>query len=243
MTEQHMQKYSGFELEDAEQIEAEFGKSASSFLKLKVGKNTIRVLPGHGGEKALKVVWEHQFNTPNGFVNFACPRYMAKRSCIACMKADSLKASGNPADYERAKDFFAKCRVYTNVIDRAEPEVGPKVWAFGKNIYQQLKDIRDDEDFGGDFTHPETGFDIVVNRLGTTKNDTKYFCKGRQQSPLGNNDWLEHMHSLTKYAAILSENEIRDRIAGGRKETSQRSGSSTIVDQTFDDRGVDDPPF
>ncbi len=161
---EHMVKYGSFDMEDADDIDNEMSKSFSAeWMKIKVGKNVVRFLPPPLGSKALRMVWEHQLNLPNGdFRNFACSRLMAEKACMICRKADQLKATGNPADFDRAKGLFPRKRIYANVIDRSEPEIGPKILAFGVKIWDQLKEIREDEDFGGDFTNPETGFDIVI---------------------------------------------------------------------------------
>lgn len=250
MTEtQALQKYSGFELDDAEELDEEMAKGSSNtdWMKLKVGKNIVRFLPALSGEKPFRMVREHQLNINSKFINFACPKAMAKKPCPVCTKADELKRSGNPADHERAKDWFPRKRIYSYVIDRAEPDVGPKVFAFGKKIWDQVKEIREDEDFGGDFTDPEGGFDIVIKRKGTTKNDTDYRAKATRQSPLGNGAWLEQIQSLNRFGKILTEQEIIEKLGGssdsGGGGGGTKSGGGTVVDASFDDVDDDDSPF
>ena len=250
MADQALQKYTGFELDDADALDEEMSKSVSGdWMKLKVGKNRVRFLPGLPGEKPLKLVWEHQLNFEDGkFINFACPRMMAKKPCGTCRKADHLKTTGNPADLDRAKEMFAKRRIYANIIDRSDTESGPKTFAFGKKIWEQLKLIRDDEDFGGDFTHPVTGFDVVIQRKGTTKNNTEYLCKATRQSQLGNDEWLEQVQSLKGHAQILTPEQIKEKLgmddSDRGKGAAKPDSSSTVVDATFEEVVDDeDLPF
>lgn len=243
-----LQQYGSFDLEDVDDIDEEMSKGSGAYIKLKVGKNVVRFLPPLSGHKAVTLVWEHQLNLPDGsFVNFACPRLMAKRMCIVCRKADALKTTGNPADFDRAKDLFARRRIYANVIDRADPEAGPKVFAFGKKIWEQIKGLRTDEDVGGDFTHPEEGFDIIVNRTGSTKNDTSYNVIPGRTSELGNLEWIGAQQPVERFAQVLSEEKIRERLGGkadaggGQKQAADQGG--TVVDASFEAADDDEPPF
>lgn len=248
MAETSLQRYGSFDLEDVDVIDGEMDRGSSAFVKLKVGKNVVRFLPPLSGHKAVRLVWEHQINLPDGsFVNFACPRLMAKTGCIACKKADALKITGNPADLDRAKELFARRRIYANVIDRSDPDAGPKVFAFGKKIWEQLKALRTDEDVGGDFTSPDEGFDIIVNRTGTTKNDTTYNVIPGRTSALGNTEWIDAQQPVDRFAQVLTEAQIREKLggkadAGGGQQQSVPQGS-TVVDASFEEAGEDDTPF
>jgi len=243
-TTQAMQQYSGFELDDAEALDEEMSKGVSEWMKWKVGKNVVRFLPAPVGQKPFVLVLEHQLNIAGKFINFACPRQMAKKACPVCRKIDEKKTTGNPADYERAKEWFPRKRIYAYCIDRVEPEMGPKIVAVGKQIWEQLKQMREDVDFGGDFTHPITGFDVVVNRKGTSKHDTEYLCKPTRQSELGNDEWLAQVGDLSRFGRLFTEKEILEKL--GSKQDNDQSGSkerfddSSMVDALFVDVGDDD---
>jgi len=214
----NLAKYGTYDLESAEKEMEDSEKSggSTSYMKLKEGKNVVRILPPFpGGKSPFRVIWEHYVNKPGGeSVRFVCPRMEAKQPCAACAKADKLKATGNSADFTMAKEFFAKRRVYTNVIDRSEPEAGPKILAFGKMIHEALIKLRKNPDWGGDFCHPVKGFDVVIERSGTTKNDTEYEVTPKKTSPLGDESWLDGMHDLEKQATVLTMEEIRAKFAG-----------------------------
>lgn len=241
---QELQKYGGFLLDDAEALDAEMGKGGSAdWMKIRVGKNVVRFLPAPVGRKPFVLVKEHQLNINNTFINFACPKQMGKKPCPVCKKIDQMKSTGNPADFERAKEWFPRKRIYSYCIDRNEPEVGPKLYAFGRKIWEQLKELREDEDFGGDFTHPESGFDVVVKRKGTTKNDTAYSCRATRQSALGNDAWLPMVGDLTRFAKILSEEEILEKLGGQAADDADDGDSGAVVDSSFEEVGDSKVPF
>lgn len=200
----------------AEQEEAEKFSGGTPFFKFKPGKNLLRFLPPPLGKKSpMKRVMTHGINLPNGgFVSIACARLEAKQPCIICQRADQLRSSHNPADQDKAKDLFAKPRIYANAIDREHPEDGPQVVAFGKQIHEALLALRNDPDAGGDFTNPETGFDIVIERKGTGKNDTEYkVFAARKASPLGDLNWIEQQSNLDVFGKILTPEEIRAKVS------------------------------
>lgn len=215
----NIQKWGSYEVDAAEAEQQELDKLGSStFMKLKVGRNVIRILPPKVGQRSPFVMtFQHVINRPGQDkpLSFNCPRMMAKEPCPVCQRAEKMKSSGRDADYKAASALFPRLRVYCNVIDRSNPEAGPKVLAIGKTIHSDLVALRNDQDAGGDFTHPENGFDIIIKRTGTTKNDTGYDVKpARNESPLGNLEWIEMQENLARYAVVPSIDDIRKLLAG-----------------------------
>lgn len=235
-------KYGSYELEEADREESDNQNTGAEFIKLEVGRNIVRILPPPLGKKSpFRVVWTHYFTPPGSqtSVSFACPAREAQKPCPMCDTADRLKSSGNPADHERAKAFFARRRVYANAINRNSPEAGVQILGFGKGIHDDLIALRKNPDWGGDFTHPETGFDIVIERKGTTKNDTEYKVYPKKQSPLGNLEWLENQPDLDKLSKVLTPEQIKAKVSGqsevsGSAGGQPASGSGTVVDATLD---------
>lgn len=211
-------KYGTYEVEAADKEAEDLERGSTEFLKFKVGRTVMRLLPPPLGKKSpFRVVWTHYVNLPGAAdpISFACPRQEGKKPCPICSRADQLKGTGNPADYDRAKELFAKRRIYANVINREEPEKGPVVAGFGKTIHEALVALRRDPDAGGDFCHPDSGYDIIIERKGTGKNDTEYkVFPARKSTPLGNMDWIEVQHDLERYAQILTPEEIRAKLSG-----------------------------
>lgn len=216
----NLTKYGDFSIEDAEAAEEELSKLGSAdYFKPAAGKNVVRFLPGRTpGDKPFVVVQQHFVNLPGGKqVSFVCPRVHAKRPCPACSKSDKLRASGNPNDAQAAKELFPGTRVYSAIVDRKNPEGGVVIYPFGKKVYEQLLAIRKNEEGGGNFCDPgPMGFDIVIERKGTTKNDTEYkVLPARKESPLGDETWLEQVPDLKRYAIVDTEEELQRKLGGG----------------------------
>lgn len=205
----NIQTWGTFEEEALQQDDALAGRGGSSILKIGVGRNVLRFLPPMLGERTIfAIAHQHYVKLPGlaDPVSFNCPHLHGVGVCPVCRKVDELRATGNAADYEMAGELRAKLRVFANVIDRAHPDLGPQTVAFGKGVYEALSAIRKDRDAGGDFTHPLTGFDIVITRKGSGKNDTEYDVKtARQSSPLhpsGDLTWLENPPNLKQYNRV-----------------------------------------
>jgi hypothetical protein len=214
-----MVKWGSYEIDAAkEEQEALDQSGGSSFFKLKPGRNVVRFLPPKVGQRTpFVMVHQHYVQLPGQTnpASFNCPRVMAKRSCAICARVDELRATGNPADYDMAGQLFPKLRIFANIIDRSNPEQGPQVLAFGKQIHDALVKLRTDEDAGGDYTHPQEGFDIIITRTGTGKNDTKYTVNpARASSDLGDYEWIAIQPDLRRFANVPSDADIQAAIAG-----------------------------
>jgi hypothetical protein len=206
---------------EAAKADAAAGDGDETFMKLKEGRSLVRILPPRAGETSpFRVVRQH-FIKPAGNgspVVFVCPRVASKGRCPACEQAAKLRATGLKIDRDRAWELMPKMRVFANVIDRNDMDAGPKVLGFGKMIYEELVDLRQDPDSGGDFTHPEKGYDIIITRKGTGKNDTSYSVKlARSASPITDDDeeaslWYESMENLDQFAAVKPYEDICDEL-------------------------------
>jgi hypothetical protein len=206
---------------EVEDLEAE-----SEFLKIKEGTTQLRVLPKRLGTSArspLVKVYQHYLDLPGltSTVSFNCPRMMARRPCGACKKADELRATGNPADFDMAGEIRASKRVYANVINRANPGRGPIIWAFGKTIHEELMALAHNDEWG-DFSDPtDAGYDIIITRKGTGKRDTRYKVNGaRDCTPLSDDAaqvtaWLDMLHDLDRFMRVPSDEELARMLPGG----------------------------
>lgn len=190
------------------------------FLKLAVGKNVVRFLPPVAPSKTcFVIVHEHYIDVPGakGPMVSACPRMMAKQPCVVCSRVAELNASGNPADRDAAYRMRAQKRIYSNVIDRRRPEMGPVILGYGKSIFDQLMGILEDPDAGGDFTNPtEAGCDVVIERVGQGKDDTKYTVRcSRKNSPLGDMAWIgQQQNILAKVGQAKATEELQRYLRG-----------------------------
>ena len=206
-------------------------QSGGQFLRFTVGKTHLRILPPPLGQQSAWVtVHEHFLNPPGGKpVRFACPRMMLKpaQACPACSRADELAKTGNRADRDRAWELRPKVRGYMAAINRKEPEKGVQVVAAGKLILDKLVKIyKDEEEWpatakSGNFTHPVDGFDIVVTRVGTGKNDTNYEAKAAKAgvSRLAPTDdeideILDSAPDLMRFAKVPDADALSEMLAG-----------------------------
>ena len=83
--------------------------------------------------------------------------------------------------------------------------MGVRLWEFGKNVYQQLLSIADDEDYGN-FTDINNGFDFTLTvepgeMSGRTFLKVASISPKRKESPLGDdadliNEWLENQTNV-----------------------------------------------
>jgi len=209
-----------------------------SYMKLVEGDNVVRFLPPRIGKTTpLCTTFSHYMELPDGRkVSFNCPRMMAKRACIVCAKGEQLRNSRSMTDQKAGKRLFPRIRVYANVIDRNNEALGVQILAFGKGIMDDLTKIRQDRRKGGNFTHPETGRDIIITRKGIGQFDTEYSVSPDvSASPLhadpGQADeWLEMAYDLDPFGTVLSDDDIRAKVRGEEADAPpQRSAPKTIA--------------
>lgn len=240
----NIQKWGEFTVEAATETEQQIA-SGGTFWKAKVGKNKIRVLPPPPGQaKPWIITYEHRVEVPGSKrpVTFCCPRVMAKQVCPMCQKADELSRSGNPADVDRAADLRPRMRAYMNIIDRREPEKGVQIYAAGKTVIESMAKIRKDEDIGGNFTHPTEGFDLIIERTGTSKNDTEYSVfPSKQVTPLAPPDELDAIREdapdLGRFSRLKTIDEIKKEMAVASGQAVGTTRQRTAQDDVEGDIG------
>jgi hypothetical protein len=233
----NLTKYGEWGDDAAKQDAAASTAGSKAFLKLVEGDNVMRFLPPKIGRPSpFAVTYSHYVELPTGDkVSFNCPRMMAKRSCIVCAKGDQLRSSRSAADQKAGKRLFPRLRVYANVIDRNAEEKGVQILAFGKGVMEDLTGIRQNPRKGGNFTHPETGRDIIIGRKGTGQFDTEYdVAPDIQASPLHHDpgqadEWLEMAYDLDQFLTVLSDEEIRAKVRGEEAEPEPQRNAPRIA--------------
>lgn len=224
--------YGSYEMDAAREEKEDLDKSGGgAFFKFADGRNKVRFLPPPIGKRSPFVVtYQHYVQIPPGSDNgmsFNCPRMMAKRPCPICQLIDQMKGTGAKADFDIADKMKARARVYANIIERKAPEAGPQVVAFGKKIHEQLVALRENEDAGGDFTHPIEGFDIIVEKAGKMLNTTYKVMADRNSSKLGDMEWIDQQTDLDRFGIVQPYEEIAEKIreegyevGGGRQRAA-----------------------
>ena len=187
----NFREYQGYAVEDSDAASTEAkALSGNMYMDLEVGDNLLRFLPLEAGQKnPYRATSMHYVDPLPGMENkaiFACPRVELKQVCPACTRQKALSKSRDPADQALAKQLRGGLRVFACVINRASPNTGPVIVGFGKQVLDGLKALRRSPRLGGDFTNPgPKGFDVVIHREGTGKDDTVYTVHAdRTNSPL-----------------------------------------------------------
>lgn len=225
---------------------------SGNYWKPKAGDNRIRLLPTRRGlhPAPFVVTWNHYIEIPgkeNG-IPFNCPRkHKAGHPCPACIRADELRQTGNPADYKAAGMFIPKLRVYANIIDRKNPDEGPRVFAFGKTVYDPLMSYRSkDPDQDEPFTNlDDTGCDVLIRKTGEKK-ETKYEVRlAKTHTPAGPDaaqvrEWMEALRDLRPEAKILTVDQIRAKLRGDEDGTGRRAQPGNRARSVVDDMSGDD---
>jgi hypothetical protein len=228
--------YEDFDLDALQQDREDSKKSSKSknLGALPQGKTVLRMGPPRPGTKTpWRPVWMHYVDVPglDNSVAFVCPRMEAKLPCRVCTKAKQMQASNNPVDQKRGENLLPQRQLFANVFQRAAPEEGWKVWKFGTMIHKKLIEIRDpDEGLGLNFTHPVNGYDLIIIRTGEKKN-TRYSVAVDPKGPsplLPDNaemtELLQQMHNLESLAAVPSDHDIQEMLAGRRPQPKPQTG-------------------
>ena len=85
--------------------------------------------------------------------------------------ASKLYKEDDKASKDMAKKLFPKMRIFAPVLVRGEEEKGVRLWEFGKQVYQELLSMAEDEDIG-DFTDLLEGRDMLVTKKHLKKKVT-----------------------------------------------------------------------
>lgn len=232
--------------------------SGGEYWKPEVGRNIVRFLPPRVGQQSPFVVNHQHFVRMPGVdkpIVFSCPRMHEQKRCLVCSKADQLEASGSQRDAAAARDLRPSRRMFANIVVNPS-EAGAKIslWGFGKTVYDQLRAIKEDDENGGDFLNPKTGFDISVRRKGTGKTDTEYHLQAaRQSTPLANPDWLSALPDLRKLIKVPTEEQQRRLLDGEdpkdvwadseRKPRREAAMSGDVIDVDPGGRTAEDDLF
>lgn len=208
----------------------------SKLFKFPEGKTTIRIAPPRPDAKVRSpffIVSEHFVDIPGvGRGGFVCPRAQANQKCPLCEKALKLLATGNPKDADAAQKLSPEPKAYTAFLVRGQESRGWQVAAFTSGTHKKLKMILQDPDpaDGGNFTHPMTGFDIVITRTGQEL-ATRYDVKARTSTrgPLENDpdemdDLLASIPDLSKHGNVPTLEEIQAKLRGERSPKTLSAG-------------------
>jgi hypothetical protein len=131
------------------------------FFKPKPGKYQIRILPSKFDKSnPFREVYFH-YGFSKGPI-LALTNWNEKDPIAEFAK--NLRKSSDKEDWQLAKKIEPKLRYFVPVLVRGEEAQGPRLWEFGKLIYEQLLGIAADEDYG-DFTDITDGRDFTIEAV------------------------------------------------------------------------------
>ena len=131
------------------------------FWKPKPGKYQIRILPSKFDKSnPFREVYFH-YGFSKGPI-LALTNWNEKDPIAEFAK--NLRKSSDKEDWQLAKKIEPKLRYFVPVLVRGEEAQGPRLWEFGKLIYEQLLGIAADEDYG-DFTDITDGRDFTIEAV------------------------------------------------------------------------------
>jgi hypothetical protein len=134
------------------------------FWKPKPGKYQIRILPSKFDKSnPFREVYFH-YGFSKGPI-LALTNWNEKDPIAEFAK--NLRKSSDKEDWQLAKKIEPKLRYFVPVLVRGEEAQGPRLWEFGKLIYEQLLGIAADEDYG-DFTDITDGRDFTIDAVEDT---------------------------------------------------------------------------
>lgn len=228
-------------------------KARQGRMQLQVGKNVVRVLPGRKGQKSpFYRVWLHYVKNPatpgkNGRP-LPCPLKNSNKPCVICKTVGNLRRSNNPLDAKAANDLSASRRIYANVVDMSAPDKGPQALEFGVKIYEDLlalmnKDPNDPSSVG-DITHPDTGYNIVIEKAVGDPNNlretTDYKVRAaKAPTVIADKKWLTAMKDLTQAIEGMTDEKVQALLEGRSDDTEfppadEGSTAGSVNDDLYD---------
>jgi len=181
-------------------------RTAPSYCKVpiwtpKEGQNLIRILPPWN-ERGLvfKVLALHWFGSKNNRVATLCLRQFQKR-CYICEIIQKLLAA-EVLTKETARVYYAVKRAFCNGLDLKELDKGVQIMSLPiKKVVQSLINYAKDPEYG-DFTHPENGYDIKIEKETAGLYPDYNVIPARKSSPLPDRRYLKELYNLDDFENI-----------------------------------------
>lgn len=223
-TETAIQKYGSVDLDAVEEEinqlkkEKEESKGRRPFLKLDEGATSVRVAPpwSPAAKIPFKKVWLHQLKDPSNLDSMAkfkvaCNlKNETSRSCLICKKVGELRRTGDQMDKDIAYAWSSVRKYYAQVVMKEKVEDGWLLWEMSRTAYNELLKIMRDPDSGGDFTNPVEGYDLIIDRTGKGKFDTRYSYRlSRKSSEFPKMELLNDMMNLDVMSKEVTDEQAQ----------------------------------
>ena len=133
--------------------------------KERTGQRRIRILPTRDGSSPFKEAWYHEIQVGGQWQKFYDPGKNDNERSPLNEVYEELMSTGKESDKELAKQYKARKFYIVKVIDRDNPQDGPKFWRFKHNYKNEgiLDKIIPIWRNKGDITDPDTGRDLIID--------------------------------------------------------------------------------
>jgi len=212
---------------------------SGNFWRPDVGEYTVRIVPFRNNDgQPFKERWFYYGIGDNpGLLTL---RQFGKPDPVQDL-IDKLRASDTPEGYEQAKKLYPKMRAYAAVIVRGEEDKGPRLWSFGKMVYQNLLNIMLDADYG-DITDELDGHDIKVTvsqPAGRMWKQTDVMPRPRPSAlsddPALIEEWISNVPDLDAIYTTKSYDELEKIVndwISGNDSSSNSTGTEKFGSKT-----------
>lgn len=218
------------------------GEKSKDYLKLEAGDTTIRVLPSPDGDPFKQFFFHYGI----GDQSFLCPKRNGEGAkCAVCDFVHSLYQEDTDDSRKQAKDLRAKERYFSNVIVRGKEAEGPKVFGYGKQLYEKLIKLVLNPEYD-DITDVDNGIDLMLSYTNASGADfAKTECTpSRKNSPLMKDkkeikkilDAMKDISSLhtkktSEEAKAILDAHLQDPFSSGTvRQGGSESGTSSASD-------------
>jgi hypothetical protein len=137
-------------------------KKTSNIWKPEPGKSKIRIVPYkyQPGNPFVELYFHYAFGG-KGKRSYLSLKTFGEKDPIVDF-CEKLKRTGLKEDWLMGVKHEPKLRTFAPIVVRGKEQEGVKFWGFGKQIYEKLLAVAENEAEWGDITDPVSGHDIQV---------------------------------------------------------------------------------
>lgn len=219
-----------------QRLEEEGQRKNLPMWKIPVNTSRIRILPPWSEAGDIAFECKSHWRIPPNDRMYNCLRVINKE-CPLCELATEFRNAGKK---QLASRLYPTKSIYYNVIVRGEEEKGVQIMRSGVLLYESILSYLYDEEYG-DITDIDNGRDMIIERVGTGKEDTRYDLKpAANTSPLHTDkatvdSWIDGMFNLDTDVAdfkdTLELKSVVDNIYGGQlRETTVVNETETLIE-------------
>ena len=167
----------------------------------KEGINVIRILPPWNERGIVfKVLSLHWFGSKDNRIATLCLKQF-QRKCYICEIVQKLLAA-EVLTRDTAKIYYPIKRAFCNGIDLNNIDEGVQIMSLPlTKVVQPLMTYAKDPDYG-DFTHPETGYDIKIEKVVVGMFPDYKVLPARKSTPIPDPKFLTQLYNLDDFNDI-----------------------------------------